>query len=96
MTKGSVDNSGAQGAADQEIEAFAAEEVAAAIADTSIIIALKDDMRILDCLASVDEDVEVVLVLNGSPPNMRDVLATQPRAVIVTEISRHRQSGFSL
>lgn len=86
MTSGSADHEVLQDVADPGIEAFTAKEIAAAIADTSIIIALKDDMRILDCLASVDEDVEVVIILNGSPPNMRDVLSAQPKDAVVTEI----------
>lgn len=83
MTKGSSD------------EAFTAEEITAAIADASIVIALKDDMRILECLASVDEEVEIVIVLNGSPPNMRDVLAAQPRPAIVTEIPNVGNLGWA-
>jgi glycosyltransferase involved in cell wall biosynthesis len=57
-----------------------------AIRQTSIVIALKDDSRILKCMDSVDEPVEIVLVLNGTPPELRAQLAKHPATPVVVEI----------
>jgi glycosyltransferase involved in cell wall biosynthesis len=57
-----------------------------ALSKVSVIIAVKDDPRILHCLESVDEDVEVVICLNGSPQWMRILLDKQPMQIVVTEI----------
>ncbi|MCF3118642.1 glycosyltransferase [Streptomyces arenae] len=60
--------------------------LAAGLARTSIVIALKDDVRIVDCIASVDEDVEIVLALNGASDEIRRIIAEHPRPLVVTEI----------
>lgn len=53
----------------------------------SIVIPCKDDLAIKDCLASIDEDVEIVVALNGSPPEVErlvnDFAAGHPRTIIV-------------
>jgi glycosyltransferase involved in cell wall biosynthesis len=56
------------------------------LAQTSVVIALKDDLRIRECIASIDEEVEIVLALNGTPPALRSVLTQHPRKVVVAEI----------
>jgi glycosyltransferase involved in cell wall biosynthesis len=60
-----------------------AEEV---LRETSIVIAMKDDLRIFEALDAVDEDVEIVLALNGTPPALRERLAAHPRRLVLTEI----------
>jgi GT2 family glycosyltransferase len=57
-----------------------------ALAETSVVVALKDDVRVLDCIASIDERVEIVLALNGTPPELRRLLATHPRTPVLAEI----------
>lgn len=64
----------------------AAEALKEGLARTSIIIALKDDVRIVDCIASVDEDVEIVLALNGASDEIRRIIAELPRPLVITEI----------
>jgi hypothetical protein len=54
--------------------------------DVSVVIALKDDMRIFDCLASVDEDVEIILSLNGTPPDMKRHMQVHPARPVIVEI----------
>jgi hypothetical protein len=54
--------------------------------DVSIVIALKDDTRIFDCIASVDENVEIVLALNGTPPAMKRDLEAHPGRPLIVEI----------
>ncbi len=56
------------------------------LASTSVVIALRDDLRILECIDSVDEDVEIVLALNGATDEIRRVLREHPRPLTVTEI----------
>jgi GT2 family glycosyltransferase len=56
------------------------------LAQTSIVIALKDDYRVFDCIASVDEDVEIVLALNGTPPELRAKLVEHFRRPVIAEI----------
>ncbi|WP_354383858.1 glycosyltransferase [Streptomyces sp. PvR034] len=56
------------------------------IARTSVIIALRDDLRIADCIASIDEDVEIVLALNGPSDAVLKLIAEHPRPLTVTEI----------
>jgi hypothetical protein len=57
-----------------------------ALRDTSVVIALKDDLRVLDCMDSVDEDVEIVLALNGTPEAVRARVAVHPRRPVITSI----------
>jgi len=57
-----------------------------ALNKVSVIIAVKDDPRILRCLESVDEDVEVVICLNGSPQWMHTLLDKQPMEIVIIEI----------
>jgi Glycosyl transferase family 2 len=54
--------------------------------DVSVVIALKDDTRIFDCLKSVDADVEIVLSLNGTPTDMKRRLEQHPDRPIIVEI----------
>src|SRR5690606_1868882 len=56
------------------------------IAGTAVVIALRDDLRIADCIASVDEDVEIVLALNGPSDAVLKLIAEHPRPLTVTEI----------
>ncbi|WP_062650026.1 glycosyltransferase family 2 protein [Streptomyces maremycinicus] len=57
-----------------------------ALRQTSIVIALRDDVRILQCIESVDEDVEIVLALNGATDEIRRLLDEHPGPLTVTEI----------
>ncbi|MEV8059264.1 glycosyltransferase family A protein [Streptomyces antimycoticus] len=62
-------------------------ELAAGLARTSIVIALKDDVRIVEAIASVDEpEVEIVLALNGASDEIRRIAADHPRPLVITEI----------
>lgn len=56
------------------------------LADTSVIVALKDDVRVFDCIASIDEGVEIVLALNGTPTELRRRLTNHPRTPVLAEI----------
>ncbi|MFF4183575.1 glycosyltransferase [Streptomyces sp. NPDC001691] len=56
------------------------------IARTSVVIALRDDLRIADCIDSIDEDVEIVLALNGPSDAVKKLIAEHPRPLTVTEI----------
>jgi glycosyltransferase involved in cell wall biosynthesis len=60
--------------------------VAEALADTSVVIALKDDLRVLGCMNSVDEDVEIVIALNGTPSEVRAKVEAHFRKPVITEI----------
>ncbi|GAA3358769.1 glycosyltransferase [Saccharopolyspora gregorii] len=62
-------------------------ELSRALAATSVIIALRDDVRIAECLNSIDEDVEVVLALNGATAQIRALLAARPEPLTITEIA---------
>ncbi|MFH8344355.1 glycosyltransferase family 2 protein [Streptomyces sp. NPDC018045] len=62
------------------------ETLARGIARTSVIIALRDDLRIADCIDSIDEDVEIVLALNGPTDEIKKLIANHPRPLTVTEI----------
>lgn len=42
--------------------------------DLSIVIPVADDLRIKECVESVDEDVEVIVALNGSTPAVEDIV----------------------
>jgi predicted dehydrogenase len=63
-----------------------ASEVDRALRQTSVVIALKDDERILACLDSVDEPVEIVLALNGTPKRLRNLVASHAAKPIIVEI----------
>lgn len=65
----------------------------AALRETSVVIALKDDLRVLDCLASVDEAVEVVLALNGTPPAVRAAVLAHPSRPVVTAVGEAGNLG---
>src|SRR5690606_32472995 len=56
------------------------------IAGTAVVIALRDDLRIADCIASVDEDVEIVLALNGPSEAVLKLIDEHPRPLTVTQI----------
>jgi glycosyltransferase involved in cell wall biosynthesis len=60
-----------------------------AVAACSVIIPVKDDPRIVDCVASIDEEgIEIVVSLNGSDDETRRLVAEGlPRPVVVTEIA---------
>jgi glycosyltransferase involved in cell wall biosynthesis len=45
--------------------------------DLSIVIPCRDDVRIKDCLASIDEEVEIVISLNGSTPQVERIILEQ-------------------
>jgi glycosyltransferase involved in cell wall biosynthesis len=57
-----------------------------ALATTSIIIPVKDDLRLRTCLDSVDEDVEIVLALNAATDAIRELAAQHPRRPTTVEI----------
>src|SRR3989344_1168228 len=44
--------------------------------DLSIVVADAEDLRIKDCVASIDEDVEVVVSLNGATQQLRKMIDT--------------------
>jgi hypothetical protein len=60
--------------------------VESVLSQTSVIVALKDDRRVLRMLESVDENVEVVVVLNGTPPELERELASHASRPVVTAI----------
>ena len=52
--------------------------------DISVIIPVSKDIKIKECLASVDEDVEIVVVLNNNPsPWVIEMVNADPRCVAV-------------
>jgi len=55
-----------------------------ALRQTSVIIPVKDDIRVGDCMDSIDEDVEVVLALNGASPEIERICRTHPRGPVWT------------
>jgi glycosyltransferase involved in cell wall biosynthesis len=57
-----------------------------ALATTSIIIPVKNDMRLARCLATVDEDVEIVLALNAASDEIRELARSHPRRPTIVEI----------
>lgn len=68
---------------------------------TSVVIPVRDDIRIFACVDSIDEDaVEVVVVSNGSPPEftrmLKRFLADRVTLVVVREagIGRAYNSGI--
>lgn len=63
------------------------------LADTSVVISVSDDLRITDCLDSVDEDVEIVVVLNDSPDSVRKAVAAHPRAPRLAEFPERGNLG---
>lgn len=65
----------------------------AGLGETTIVIALKDDLRVLDCLDSVDEAVEVILALNGTPAEVRAAVAAHPKQPVITEIQHAGNLG---
>ena len=40
----------------------------------TVVIPCRDDARVVDCIASIDTDAEVLVVLNGSPPGFHATL----------------------
>lgn len=65
------------------------------LARTSVVIAMKDDPRIIECLRSVDEPVEVVLCLNGSPSWVRPLIEQVAPKAVLTEIPKAGNLGLS-
>jgi uncharacterized protein YbdZ (MbtH family) len=61
-------------------------ECSKTLRNTSVVIALKDDLRIMRCLDSVDEQVEIVLALNGTPKEVRELVEAHPLHPVITEI----------
>ena len=53
---------------------------------TTIIIPVKDDPKVEACLDSINEDVEVVLSLNGATDLVREIGRQHPLQPIMTEI----------
>ncbi|GAB2793768.1 glycosyltransferase family 2 protein [Streptomyces daliensis] len=60
--------------------------VTALLADTSVVIPVKDDPLVVQCVASVDEDVEIVLALNGADEATHRRIRALDRPVRVAEI----------
>lgn len=67
--------------------------VADVLAETSIVIGLRDDLRITRCLDSVDEDVEIVIALNGATQAARRAIQQHPRPTVVAEIEEAGNLG---
>jgi glycosyltransferase involved in cell wall biosynthesis len=61
-------------------------ELTRAFYDTSVIIPVKDDVRVAACMDSVDEPVEVVLALNGASEEIREIARVHPRNPATVEI----------
>ena len=40
----------------------------------SVVIPVADDLRIKECVESIDEDVEVIVSLNGTSEYVRDLV----------------------
>ncbi|MEU3169766.1 glycosyltransferase [Streptosporangium sp. NPDC006930] len=57
-----------------------------ALTATSVIIPVRDDPRIVACVESVDEDVEIVICLNDASPEVRHSVSALPGKAVVTEI----------
>ncbi|MFE7622479.1 MULTISPECIES: glycosyltransferase [unclassified Streptomyces] len=64
-------------------EALSEEE---ALAATSVIIPVKDDIKLAQCLESIDEDVEVVFALNGASDEVREIVKNCRHRHTVAEI----------
>src|SRR5436305_14593145 len=68
--------------------------------DLSIVIPCRDDVRIKQCLESIDEDVEIVISLNGSSMEVdrivSDFAATHKRTVIVRSIAPNLAAAMQL
>jgi glycosyltransferase involved in cell wall biosynthesis len=58
-----------------------------ALRQVSVIIPVKDDVRVADCMDSIDEDVEVVLALNGASPEVERISRTHPRGPVWTDVA---------
>jgi glycosyltransferase involved in cell wall biosynthesis len=54
--------------------------------DLSIVIPVASDPRIKDCIASVDEDVGIVVVLNGATDEIKDIVRLLD--VVTVEIAK--------
>lgn len=61
--------------------------LAKAFRQTSVIIPVKDDVRVTACIDSIDEEVEVVLALNGASPEVKEISRTHPRGLVSVEIA---------
>lgn len=61
--------------------------------DLSILIPCADDLRIAACIDSIDENVQIVIALNGASNQVKSLLARYP--VTVCEISQ-RNIGAAL
>jgi glycosyltransferase involved in cell wall biosynthesis len=61
--------------------------LAEAFRQTSVIIPVKDDVRVISCIDSIDEEVEVVLALNGASLEIREISRTHPRKPVSAEIA---------
>lgn len=70
-------------------------DVDSVFATTSVVVAMKDDRRIFRMLDSVDEDVEVVLVLNGTPAELEAELRAHPATPIITSIDEVGNLGLA-
>lgn len=40
----------------------------------TVVVPCRDDARVVECVRSVDADAEILIVLNGSPPQFADML----------------------
>lgn len=67
--------------------------VAEVLLETSIVIGLRDDLRITACLDSIDENVEVVIALNGASDAARCAVREHPRCPVITEIDEAGNLG---
>jgi glycosyltransferase involved in cell wall biosynthesis len=61
--------------------------LAEAFRQTSVIIPVKDDVRVITCIDSIDEDVEVMLALNGASAEVREISRTHPRKPAWVELA---------
>lgn len=60
--------------------------LAEAMRNTSVIIPVKDDVRVAACMESIDEPVEVVLALNGASEEIREIARMHARRPVTVEI----------
>lgn len=52
----------------------------------TIVIPCRDDPRVVECVGSVDADAEILIVLNGSPPDFADMVRREVGARARIEI----------
>jgi hypothetical protein len=60
--------------------------VDAILRELTVVVPAKNDPKLQQCLDSVDEDVEIVVALNGATDEVREIVARHPRKPVTAEI----------